>query len=77
MTKPTPAGVGQLPAMIQEEQTPFIGGMDFTMSEPDTLRAFLQSADVAFRKSQGAFALIEPEVTANTVFRFFGDSQPN
>jgi len=62
--------VGQLPAVVHAEQTPFIGGMDFEMAVPDTLHSYLKAAGVAFEERHKAFILTVPEATANTVFRF-------
>lgn len=63
--------IGPLSGEIMAETTPFIGGMDFTMSEPETLRKFLVTCETGFEDITGGYRLRSPSMTANTVMRFF------
>ena len=70
-----PAAFGEtiapLPAEMASETAPFIAGMDFTMSDQETLVGYLTASNTAFTQLPGAITLTNPKASANTVFRFF------
>jgi hypothetical protein len=65
------ANIAPLPADVQDAQTPFIAGMDFTSADLATLRRFLVAATTGFDETAGVITLRDPQHTANTVLRFF------
>ncbi len=62
--------IGPLPAAMVKPQTPFIGGMDLTMSDPETLLGFLQASEIGHRQSGPIVTLTDPAATALTTLRF-------
>lgn len=62
--------VGPLPDAVAGQDTPCICGMDFTMTDPKSLTDLLILSGTAYRDTPGGFALTDPGMTANTVFRF-------
>ena len=62
-----------MPDAAAHAQEPFIGGMDFVMSDEVTFSDFLTATGSDYRDLQNGFALTTPETTANTVLRFFSN----
>jgi hypothetical protein len=62
--------IGLLQDAVLQDQSPFIAGMDLTMSDPQVMATFLERSNTAFRNIDQGFALSDPSLTANTVFRF-------
>lgn len=62
--------IGALPNAALQDQSPFIAGMDLTMSETQVMATFLERSNTDFRKIDQGFALSDPSLTANTVLRF-------
>lgn len=62
--------IGALPDAVVQEKTPFIAGMDLTMSEQQPLANFLARSNTAYQKIENGFVLSDPSLTANTVLRF-------
>ena len=62
--------VARLPDAVKAEQSPFIAGMDFTLTTPNKLRGFLTASHTDFDESAGAITLNDAAATANTVLRF-------
>lgn len=65
------AEIGPLPKAALNDQAPFIAGMDFTMTDPEKLRCFLNSSKLNFDEGAMAIRLTDAQETANTVLRFF------
>ncbi len=63
--------VGAVPEKILHEALPCIAGMDFLTEDVGEFRKYLETSGMAYRELAAGFALTNPEVTANTVFRFF------
>jgi hypothetical protein len=62
--------IGALPNAALQDQSPFIAGMDLTMSETQVMATFLERSTMDFCKIDQGFALSDPSLTANTVLRF-------
>ena len=62
--------IGKLAGPIGQECLPCIAGMDFEMSEPETLFDYLKSSDLSFTEFETGYVLNEPELIANTTLRF-------
>lgn len=65
--------IGPLPALVTLDQTPCIAGMDLRMSDPATMKGFLEGSKMGYRAHKTGFALTEPERTANTILRFIAE----
>ncbi|MEH6739733.1 MAG: VOC family protein [Sulfitobacter sp.] len=62
--------IGPLPDAVLQDQSPFVAGMDLTMSDTQVMATFLERSNTAFRNIDQGFALSDPSLTANTVLRF-------
>lgn len=68
--------VGLLSPEMQEENTPFIAGMDITVENLGTLSEFLKAAKLPFQPIAKGLVLTCPALFANTTLRFFSKLDP-
>ena len=64
--------IGPLADAIMKADEPCIAGMDLALSDDAAFFTFLKSAAMPYQAIENGYALLSPELTANTVLRFVG-----